>query len=73
MTTKMPLKTAITITPKILSSQGNTSMGDLSLDLQVVTIGQLKSIIKQMEGNTAALNKRLSNIGLIKVKLLAVK
>ena len=63
----------MTITPRMLSSQRDTSMGDLLVDLQVVIIGQLKSIIEQIEGNIAALNKRLSNIGLIKVKLLAIK
>ena len=36
-------------------------------------MAQLKSVISQMEGNTEALNKRLSEIGILKIKLLTVK
>jgi len=69
----MPLKVATTIIPGMLSSQRDTSMGEALVDLQVVTMGQLKSVIKQMEGNTAALNKKLNKVGIAKVKLPAVK
>ena len=51
----------------------DTSMGDVSEDSRVVTIAQLKSIISQIEGNTEALNKRLSKIGTLKIKLLIVE
>ena len=68
----MPLKAVITI-PRTLSSQGDTSIGDTLEDLRMVTIAQLKSIISQMEGNTEALNKRLSEIGILKIKLLIVE
>ena len=69
----MPPKIITTITPKTSGSQGDTSIREPLVDLQVITMGWLKSVIKQIEDNTAALNKRLSDIGLIKVKLLAVK
>ena len=42
MTNNMPLK-AITI--GVLSLREDTSMADLILDLDIVTIGQLRSII----------------------------
>ena len=48
-------------------------MGKASVDLQVVTMAQLKSVISQIEGNTEALNKRLIEIGILKIKLLIVK
>ena len=67
-----PKQAAMTTTPKASSSQGDTSMGEASVDSQVVTIAQLKSIISQIEGNTEALDKRLSKIGTLKIKLLSV-
>ena len=69
----MPPKQATTTTPGISSLQGDTSIGDVSEDSRVVTIAQLKSIISQIEGNIEALNKRLSKIGILKIKLLIVK
>ena len=36
-------------------------------------MAQLKSVISQMEGNTEALDKRLSEIGMSKIKLPTVK
>ena len=54
----MLLKAATTTTPRTLSSQGNTSIGDILVDLQVVTIAQLKDVVSQIEGNTLALNKK---------------
>ena len=36
-------------------------------------MAQLKSIISQIKGNTEALNKRLIDIGIAKIKLLTVK
>ena len=69
----MPPKQAIIIIPGTSSSQGDTSMGDTSEDSRMVTIAQLKSIISQIKGNIEALNKRLSKIGILKIKLLIVK
>ena len=36
-------------------------------------MAQLKSIISQMEGNIEALNKRLIDIGIVKIKLPIVE
>ena len=36
-------------------------------------MAQLKSVISQMEGNTEALDKRLIDIGIVKIKLLIVE
>ena len=69
----MPPKQAITTTPGTSSSQGDTSMGEALVDSQVVTMAQLKSVISQIEGNTEALNKRLTDIGTAKIKLLTVE
>ena len=60
-------------TPGTLSSQGDTSIGETSVDSQVVTMAQLKSVISQIEGNIEALNKRLIEIGISKIKLPIVK
>ena len=59
--------------PGTSSSQDNTSMGEALVDLQVVTMAQLKSVISQIKGNTEALNKRLTDIGIVKIKLLIVE
>ena len=43
----MPLKAAVTITPRGLDPGNNISIaGLLELDLQVVTIGQLRLVIE---------------------------
>ena len=60
-------------TPGTLSSQDDTSMGEALVDSQVITMAQLKSIISQIKGNIEALNKRLIDIGIVKIKLLIVK
>jgi len=69
----MPLKAALSMTPA--SSMGNdTGMaGILEPDLQVVTIGQLRAVIKQINKGYKAFNNKLKSIGTKKVKLLAVK
>ena len=36
-------------------------------------MAQLKSVISQIEDNIEALNKRLIDIGIVKIKLLIVK
>ena len=48
-------------------------MGEASVDSQVVTMAQLKNVISQMEGNTEALDKRLTDIGIVKIKLPIVE
>ena len=63
----------MTTTPRTSSSQEDTSIGEASVDSQVVTMAQLKSVISQMEGNTEAFNKRLTEIGILKIKLLIVE
>ena len=56
------------------STGNNTSIaGILELDLQVVTIGQLRVVIKQINKGQEAFNNRLKSIGTKKVKLLVVK
>ena len=68
----MPPK-AVTITLKGSSLNNNTSIVGLLEDLQIVTIGQLKDIIEQINIGQAAFNKKLKDIGKAKVKLLEVK
>src|SRR6266576_3790570 len=68
----MPLKAVISIT--LISLSNNISMAGISkVDLQIVTIGQLKEVIKQINTNQEAFNNKLKNIETKKVKLLAVK
>ena len=57
-----------------LSLGNNTSIvGVLEPDLQVVTIGQLKAIMEQINKSQEAFNNKLKSIGTKKIKLLAVK
>ena len=70
----MPLKAVVTITPGELDPENNISIaGILKPDLQVVTIGQLRSVVKQINIGQAAFNNKLKDISTIKVKLLEVK
>ena len=70
----MPLKAVVTITPGELDPENNISIaGILKPDLQVVTIGQLRSVVKQINIGQAAFNNKLKDINIIKVKLLEVK
>jgi len=73
MVDKILPKAATTTTPGTSSSQGDTSIGELSVDLQVVTIAQLKNIIKQIKGNQVTFKNKLNKVGSAKVKLPAVK
>ena len=68
----MPLKAAIT-TPGESSLNNNTSIVEILEDLQIVTIGQFREIIDQMNIGQAAFNKKLKDIGKAKVKLPEVK
>ncbi len=63
----------MTITPGELSSNNNTSMAEILEDSQIVTIGQLREIVDQINIGQAAFNKKLKDIGKAKVKLLKVK
>ena len=57
------------------SSLGNNiSMAKtLEQDLQIVTIGQFREIVDQINIGQAVFNKKLKDIGKAKVKLLKVK
>ena len=46
---------------------GNISMADI--DLQVVIIGQLQQIINQLTGNGQALENKITEMGISKVKM----
>src|SRR6266566_3074256 len=69
---KIPPKAVVST---ILMSLGNNASmaGTSEVDLQVVTIGQLKEIIEQINAGQEAFNNKLRSIGTKKVKLLAVK
>ena len=68
----MPPKAAsITLGP---SSSNNTSIAEiLEQDLQIVTIGQLREVIEQINQGQEAFNNKLRSIGTNAVKLPAVK
>ncbi len=70
----MLLKAAVTIIPGELDLGNDISIaGTLEPDLQVVTIGQLRSVVEQINIGQAAFNNKLKDINAIKVKLLKVK
>jgi hypothetical protein len=50
---------------------GNTSIADT--DSQVVTIGQLYIVIKQLTNNGIALDNKINSIGISKVKMPLIK
>ena len=66
----MPLKAAST-TPGP-SSSNNASMAKTQ-DLQIVTIGQLREVVDQINQGQEAFNNKLKSIGTNAVKLPAVK
>ena len=68
----MPPK-AVTMTLGESSSNNDTSIAETLKDLQIVTIGQFREIIDQINMGQAVFNKRLANIGKAKVKLPKVK
>ena len=69
----MPPKAVTTTTPGESSSNNDASIIEISEDSQIVTIGQLKKIVDQINIGQAAFNKKLKDIGKAKVKLLKVK
>ena len=68
----MPPKAATT-TPGELSLNNNASIAETLENSQIITIGQLREIIDQINIGQAAFNKKLKDIGKAKVKLLEVK
>ena len=72
----MPFKVLVVITSKTTTLGGkNINMVDSlgSLDLQVVTMRKLREIIEYMNNNTQALDNKVNEIGMTKVKLLSIK
>ena len=66
----MPLKaTLITTTASELVKDTNMA----NIDLQVVIIGQLQQIINQLTGNGQALENKISEIDISKIKMPSIK
>ena len=66
----MPLK-AIFTTATALGLVGDINIADM--DLQVVMMGQLQQIINQLTGNGQALENKITEMGIFKVKMPLVK
>ena len=61
-------------TPTTATASG--SVGDTSIantDSQVVTMGQLQAIINQLTGNRQALENKITEMGISKVKMPSIK
>ena len=69
----MPPKATTTTTPGESDPSNDASMAETSKDLQIVTMGQLREIIDQINIGQAAFDKKLKDISKAKVKLLEVK
>ena len=69
----MPPKVVTTITPRELSLNNDASIVETLKNSQIVTIGQLREIVDQINMGQAVFNKKLKDIGKAKVKLLEVK
>ena len=67
------LPKAMTITPEESSSNNDASIAEILENLQIVTMGQLREIMDQINISQAVFNKKLKDIGKAKVKLLEVK
>ena len=65
------LPKVIPTTATALALVGNTSMADI--DSQVVIMGQLQTIINQLTSNRQALENKITEIGIFKVKMPSVK
>ena len=59
------------ITATALELIGDTSMANT--DLQVVIIGQLQQIVNQLTSNGQALENKITEIGIFKVKMPSIK
>ena len=69
----MLLKAVVSTTPG-LSLENNTSIAEiLEPDLQVITIGQLRAVIEQINTGQEAFNNKLKSIRTKKIKLLVIK
>jgi len=68
----MPLKTVTSATLETSPGHNTNIVGTLKPDLQVITIGQFKAVIDQVNAGQDAFNNKLKSIGTKKVKLLAV-
>ena len=66
----MPPK-ATPITATALGLISNTNIANT--DLQVVIIGQLQQIINQLTSNRQALENKITEIGIFKVKIPSIK
>jgi hypothetical protein len=66
MLSKTTLTTATT-----LGSVGDTSIANI--DLQVVTMGQLREVVNQLINNSVALDNKINSIGISKVKMPSIK
>ena len=72
----MPFKVSAAMTSKaIMSWDKDTSMVDSlgSLDLQVVTMKELREIVEYINNNTQALDNKVNEIGMTKVKLPSIE
>src|SRR6266702_833081 len=72
----MPFKTPVATTSKATTSQDkNTNIvEDESIkDSQVVTMKQLREIVNHINNNTQALDNKVNEIGMTKVKLLSIE
>jgi hypothetical protein len=66
----MPPKIILTMATT-LKLVGDTSIADI--DLQVVIMGQLRKVVNQLTNNNVALNDKINNIGMSKVKMPSIK
>ena len=66
----MPLK-VIPMTATALKLVSNTSIANM--DLQVVTMGQLQTIINQLTSNRQVLKNKITEMGIFKVKMPSIK
>ena len=72
----MPPKVPVAIILKATTLKGeDTSIVDSSRspDLQVVTIRELREIVKHINNNTQVLDNKVNEIGMTKVKLLSIE
>ena len=66
----MPAKT-IPTTIITLGLRGDISINNI--DLQLATMGRLQKIVNQLIGNGQALKNKITEIGMLKVKILLIK
>src|SRR6266550_3162652 len=71
----MPFKALVATILRATTSGENTSMANniRLLDLQVVTMKELKEIVEYINNNTQALDNKVNEIGITKVKLPSIE